>query len=144
MNTLNTTPFRAKAIALAIISTTSTAYGFEITTSNPDLRLSLDNTVKYSTAYRLKSSSPGLTQGQTAINLNDGDNNFHRGLVSNRLDLLSELDLSYKDYGARISAAAWYDDVYHHHTDNANKDFRANHTPASEFSNQTKRVMGGC
>ena len=89
MKTLNAIPFKVKAVALAIISTTSTAYGFEIHTTNPDLRLSLDNTVKYSTAYRLKNSSPGLTQGQTAINLNDGDNNFHRGLVSNRLDLLS-------------------------------------------------------
>jgi hypothetical protein len=32
------------------------------------------------------------------------------GYVNNRIDLLSEFDASYRNYGMRISGAAWYDD----------------------------------
>ena len=137
MKIINSTPFRLKALAIAIVSSTSTAYGFEIDTDNSDLRLSLGNTLKYSTAFRTKEASPGLTEGRDATNYNDGDNNFDKGVVSSRLDLFSEFDLSYKNAGVRVSGAAWYDDVYHRATDNTST--TSNHTPASEFSDTTKR-----
>ena len=46
-----------------------------------------------------------------ALNFHAGDDNVRkRGIVSKRLDLLSEFDAVYKkEYGLRISAAAWYD-----------------------------------
>jgi hypothetical protein len=138
---INSTPFRLKALAIAIVSSTSTAYGFEIETDNSDLRLSLGNTVKYSTAFRTKDASSGLTVGSGATNYNDGDNNFDKGLVSSRLDLFSEFDLSYKNAGVRVSGAAWYDDVYHQDTDNTSTS--SNHSPVSEFSDTTKKTMGG-
>ncbi|MBU1295933.1 MAG: DUF1302 domain-containing protein [Gammaproteobacteria bacterium] len=141
MKIINSMPFRLKALAIAIVSSTSTVYGFEIETGNPDLRLSLGNTIKYSTAFRTKDASSGLTEGSAATNYNDGDNNFDKGMVSSRLDLFSEFDLSYKDAGIRISGAAWYDDVYHQDTDNSST--TSNHSPANEFSDTTKKVMGG-
>jgi hypothetical protein len=136
-------PFRLTAVALAIASCASTVQAFNIDTGNSDVRLSLDNTVKYSTAYRLKEASPGLTDlaNGDSNNMNDGDNNFDKGLVSSRLDLLTELDASYKNIGARVSAASWYDDVYHRGTSNSST--TSNHRPASEFSDATKDIMGG-
>jgi len=143
-------PFRVKVIALAITAISSNAHAFQIETGNPDLKVRWDNTVKYSVGYRLKDQSAGLATtsfgaagivGPNNINQDDGDNNFDKGLISNRLDVFSEIDASYGDVGARISAAAWYDDVYHRRTDNDSG--TANHLPANEFSDETRETMGG-
>jgi hypothetical protein len=75
-----------------------------------------DNTLRYSAALRLESPSPALLG---YVNGDDGDRNFAPGLVSDRFDLLSELDIAAGDFGAHASAAAWYDSVYQASTDNA-------------------------
>ena len=78
--------------------------------------------------------------GPNNINQDDGNNNFGRGLVSTRLDVLSEFDLSYRQVGLRLSGAGWYDRVYNR--DTANGSFSANHSPASEFADETRQIMG--
>lgn len=127
----------------------SQAHAIEFDTGNPDVKIRWDNTVRYSTAFRLKDRSPGLSRtafGPTGVvgannsNQDDGDNNFGKGPVSSRVDLLSELDLNARGLGARLSAAAWYDQVYNRATDNATA--TANHSPASEFPGETRRIMG--
>lgn len=125
------------------------AQAFEIDTGNPDLRLRWDTTVKYSAALRLSKRAPELSStvfgssgvvGPNNTNQDDGDNNFNRGLVSNRLDLLSELDASYGQWGARLSGAAWYDTVYNRRNDNTSSS--SNRTPANEFAPETRTLMG--
>lgn len=127
----------------------SGAQAFEIDTGNPDFKLRWDNTVKYSAAARIAKRSPGLSQtvfgptgivGANNLNQDDGDNNFSRGIVSNRLDLLSELDASYGNVGGRLSAAAWYDAYYNR--GNQNTTFTANHAPGNEFPSETRDIMG--
>lgn len=134
--------------AAALLS--SGAQAFEIDTGNPDLKLRWDNTLRYSAAARLADRSPGLSVtrfgstgvvGANNINQDDGNNNFARGLVSSRLDLLSELDASYGGFGARISAAAWNDSVYRRGTRNTST--TSNHLPASAFPDETRHLMGG-
>lgn len=150
---LRATPLARPAWTLALLAQAAllatNASAFEIDTGNPDLKLRWDNTVKYSTAARLKDRSPGLAStafgpggvvGPNNLNQDDGNNNFGKGLVSNRLDLLSELDLTASNYGARLSAAAWYDHVYNRDTDNATG--TSNHIPASEFPSETRKLMG--
>jgi hypothetical protein len=66
--------------------------------SGPDLRLRWDNTLKYSSAWRVQKQSQTLL---APINADDGDRNFARGFISNRLDLLSEVDLTYREYNLR-------------------------------------------
>ncbi len=61
-------------------------------------------------------------------NGDDGDRDFAPGLISNRLDLLSALDISQGEFGAHVSVAAWYDMVYLAHTDNNSP---ATYNPAS-------------
>jgi Protein of unknown function (DUF1302) len=139
---------RLAAIALAA-SACCAAHAFEIDTGVADLKLRWDTTVKYSTAARLKERSPGLSSttfgptgivGANNLNQDDGDNNFSRGLVSNRLDLFTEFDAAYRGLGARVSGAGWYDAVYNR--GNQNTSTSANHTPRNEFPEETRELMG--
>jgi len=113
---------------------------FEIDTDNPDLRLRWDNTVKYSNAFRVEGQSDQLT---SRPNHDDGDRNFDRGLISNRFDLLSEVDLTYRNFGARVSGAAWFDSVYNGDNDN---DSAATANALSvyhdEFTRDTEKLHG--
>jgi len=116
------------------------AQAFEIETGNADLKARWDNTLKYSNAFRLKNPSAKLLSD---LNLDDGDRNFSKGLISNRVDLLSEFDIGYQNFGARLSGAAWYDTVYNRKNDNdspatANALSVAN----NEFTRETRRLHG--
>ena len=118
--------FRLNALCLAVAGAclamnTGTVQAFQIDTGNPDLRMSWDNTIKYSAAWRLNNARDSVADSSVGVqaNTNDGSQNFDRGLISNRFDLLSEFDLRYKrNYGLRLSGAAWYDDVYNKSNDN--------------------------
>ncbi len=79
------------------------------------LDIRLDNTLRYSAALRVESPDTSLLG---YINGDDGDRNFAAGLVSNRFDLLSALDIASGDFGVHASAAAWYDTAYQTSTDN--------------------------
>ncbi|CDF83722.1 hypothetical protein PKB_2375 [Pseudomonas knackmussii B13] len=134
------------ALAVSIIAMAAglpDAKAFEFDTGNPDMRARWDNTLKYSAAWRTEGQSSKLTEGQTSLNLDDGDRNFDKGLISNRVDLLSEMDFTYKDVGARLSGAAWYDDVYNRGTDN-NDPSRANaySVDYDEFTDDTRTLHG--
>jgi hypothetical protein len=140
-----TTPRRLKrtpcALAFAALLGIQPVSAMEFDTGNPDWKLRWDNTIKYSLAGRLKQAMPELTSTlPVTANQDDGDNNFKRGIVSNRLDLLSELDLTGPGYGARLSGAAWYDQIYNRSNDNTS--FTANHTPGNEFPEETRQLMG--
>lgn len=139
-------PLKPLAFAISVLAITAgvpDARAFEFDTGNPDLRVRWDNTLKYSSAWRTKDQSDKLIEGQTALNQDDGDRNFDKGLISNRLDLLSEMDITYQNVGARVSGAAWYDDVYNRGTDN-NDPSRANSYSVDfdEFTDDTRTLHG--
>lgn len=126
---------------LAVVAGMSvgSAAAFEIETAN-GLRMRWDNTFKYSTAYRLKRADSVLVADPT---LDDGDRNFARGLISNRLDLLSEFDASYRQVGLRLSGAAWYDSIYNRRNDH-DSPATANSVsvPFNEFTDATRKLHG--
>lgn len=108
---------RQTLLAVAAALALPAAHAFDIELPDSDAKLRLDLTPKYSTASRLKNPSTALTRMDVAvdpgtINEDDGDHNFKKGQISNRYDLLAELDLTAKNYGARISGTAWRDAVY--------------------------------
>lgn len=110
----------ATVVALTLLGSGG-ASAVAIDTGNPDVALSWDNTLKYSAAFRVRNANPSVADNSLGpqANTNDGDLNFGKGLISNRLDLLSELEMRYKkDFGFRLSGAAWYDDVYNRGNDN--------------------------
>ncbi len=146
---------RQVAVATSLVAAAGCSLAAPIDLGNPDVELRWDNTVRYSAAVRVKSRSDILTQfvpapanGSTvpgALNGDDGDRNFKRGRpISNRLDLLSELDLVYrKSFGLRVSAAAWYDAVYNQ--TNANDSAATNNSlsvPYNEFTEATRKLHG--
>lgn len=125
MNTNNTPPVGSRAprlgrVALAValaLASTGAARAAEIESANPDLDMRWDNTVRYNLAQRVNKQDQAILK---SANIDDGDRNFNRGLVSNRLDLLSEFDFVYrKTMGFRVSGTAWGDAAYGS-TDNAN------------------------
>lgn len=140
--------FFAVAGAVAGLSAGAPAFAFQIDSGNPDVRMSWDNTVKYSAAWRVKDVDSDIADSSTngpQVNTNDGDQNFDRGLISNRLDLLSEFDVRYKrNYGLRLSGAAWYDDVYNKSNDNPGPAGLVNSLSADydEFTNDTEKLHG--
>lgn len=118
------THHRRHALALACgLACALPAFAMELASDDPDTKIRLDFTPKYSLAYRLKDPSALLTSpaaiGDGGVtNENDGDLNFGKGVVSNRLDLLSEFDYSRGNWGLRLSHAAWYDSKYLGRNDN--------------------------
>jgi hypothetical protein len=79
------------------------------------LKITWDNQFKYSSAFRLKKMNPKLVDASLEsfnVDQRDGDLNFHRGLISDRADVLSEVDVTYGAYGVRASTAGWIDSMY--------------------------------
>ncbi|MCW5667546.1 MAG: DUF1302 family protein [Piscinibacter sp.] len=158
MTTLHALRPTALAAAAALACS---AQAFEIETGHPDWSLRWDNSVRLSTKFRTEAADPALKDSfrqvptgapppapasfafPQALNFNAGDQNFQkRGLVSARADLLSEFDAVWKrDFGLRLSAAAWYDDQLHRKTQ-ADNDPTIGQTPFDEFPERTKKIAG--
>ncbi|WP_044562750.1 DUF1302 domain-containing protein [Azospirillum sp. B4] len=100
---------------LAFVFGTTAALAVELHAGG-DMEARWDNTVRYTVASRVGPRMGALLDNP---NWDDGDRNFAPGLVSNRVDLLSALDLSWGDWGLHAGAAAWYDTVYQGSTDEA-------------------------
>jgi hypothetical protein len=135
---------RRIALATAACVAAAHALAAEFDTGNPDLSVRWDNTFKYSAASRLKSQDAALLGNP---NNDDGDRNFNKGVISNRVDVLSELDAVYAGrFGLRVSAAGWYDSVYNRTNDNPG--FMGGafpnqvSTPYNEFVAPTRRLHG--
>jgi len=133
----------ASATALTFLASGASAGGID--TGNPDLSLRWDTSLKYSLADRLKSVDPAVVANP---NGDDGDRNFaKKGLVSNRVDLYSEGDAVWKgEYGARMSGAAYYDQVYNKANDNPGFGGGAFpnqlSVPFNQFPEATRRLHG--
>lgn len=143
------------AIAMAAACACAGAQAIEFELADPDWSARWDNTVKGSLLYRTQKADPALTDSfrllvpgvpasafPQALNLNAGDDNFRdRGFVSRRVDLLSELDVVYrKDFGLRLSGAAWYDAAYRgttQATDPVNGQM-----PSNELARSTRDLAG--
>ena len=143
------TLFIAVTGALAGAAATVPVQAMPIDVGNPDLRMSWDNTIKYSAAWRVRGADSEVADSSIGVqaNTNDGDLNFDKGLISNRLDLLSEFDLRYKrNYGLRLSGAAWYDDVYNKDNDNpgalGGALVNSRSADFDEFINDTEKLHG--
>lgn len=144
--TKNSGKFSLFAGAAAISLLCGSAGAFEIDTGNPNINLSWSNTVQYSAAFRVRDQNLGVAgdPATAQVNTNDGDLNFGRGLISNRFDLLSELDFRYGQIGGfRVSAAGWYDSVYFGHTDNpGNQGVNSLSTDYRNFTRDTRQLHG--
>lgn len=108
-------PTRIAASIWSVFAAAAAASGLAqaeaITTSNTDIEMRWDNTVRYNAGWRMEGSNPAFYKNpgydETAGGGSRGD------MIMNRLDLLSEFDFTYKEkYGFRVSGAAWTDGAY--------------------------------
>jgi hypothetical protein len=132
------------AVAAAAAMAATGAGAANIDTGNPELSLRWDTNVKVSLAGRVKEADAVLLSNP---NNDDGDRNFGKGLISNRLDLFTEADAVWqRRFGARLSAAAYYDRTYN--TGNDNPGFAGGafpnqlSVPADRFTKDTRDLHG--
>lgn len=105
-----TPPIKHVSAAL-VLSSACTAQAAMLSTGNPNLDVRFDNTLRYNAAVRVEGQNDDFLDSP---GYDDTENKFDSGdLVTNRVDLISELDVVYKSrHGFRLSAAAWYDHAY--------------------------------
>jgi hypothetical protein len=146
-NTKKASPRTSKrllsAMIVASLAAMGTAGAAEINTGNPDVVLRWDNTIRVNLANRVEDQDASILNSP---NFDDGDRNFDNGMVSERLDLLSELDFVYKDrFGFRVSAAGWYDAAYEDLDNNrlASSNHMENGQAALGLSDETDRFFRG-
>jgi hypothetical protein len=135
----------AAASAVLCASFCASANAFEFDTGNDDLQVRLDNTIRYNLGRRIERQNSSILLN---LNADDGDRNFSKGsTVTNRLDLLTEFDVVYqKKFGARVSAASWYDRAYSGGFDNtslATSNHLVNGSPSFGLSNHADRYYNG-
>lgn len=131
----------ATGLGLSYLLSLGPAHAVEIPINDSDFKLRWDNTFKITDLYRVHNPYPTLIAD---VNQDDGDRNFNRRIVSNRVDLLSEADFKYKDnFGIRASFAAWYDTVYNQSNSNNSPGTVNQHSVAvNQFTTATRDLMG--
>ena len=95
--------------------------GPEQAKTGQEAKFSWDTTIKYSNFFRVARQNPKIintTGNAFNINQDDGDRNFHGGLASDRVDLYSEMELTFGNFGVRGSMEAWGDPTYNQRTAN--------------------------
>src|SRR3546814_11160687 len=78
----------------------------------------------------------------------EGTYSFDRGdIVTNRVDLLSELDVLYRsDFGLHVSGTGWYDHSYDDH-EHTNPNPPLSHIPSyegGEYRSEERRIWQEC
>jgi hypothetical protein len=131
------------AVAALAAGAAVPAHAFEFDMGDSGWKMRWDNTLKYSNAFRMRERSAAVTANPNA---DDGDSNFNKGLISNRVDILSEFDVIKNGFGLRLSAAGWYDTVYNRTNDNPGFAGGAvpnqASVPYNEFTRTTRRLHG--
>lgn len=137
------------ALGMAAVLPFGAVHAFQLDTGESDMKVRWDNTFKYTAGYRAKDPSQGVAASFANPNVDAGDLNLGKGLINNRIDWLSELDMSYNGVGARISGAAWYDTVYNRNSTDFPASVPFPNTisaltggPNNVFSRSTEKLMG--
>lgn len=132
----------AKAVAVAtaaITAASAQALNFRFGDGD-EWNLDWDTNVAYTAQWRIekqdddkfrfKATGPDgsttlqdLERYSLLVNANDGNNNFNRSLVQNKASMVTEMDLSWRNFGLFARGRAYYDDVYDDTTDQSKEDF---------------------
>ncbi|MDB5748307.1 MAG: hypothetical protein JWP72_3155 [Massilia sp.] len=131
---------RGIAAAAALVCAFPALAG-EIVLANPDIKMRLDATVRYTGGVRMEEQDQRLLRNYI---YDEGDSKFDKhDMVTNRIDLLTEFDVSWRSkLGARVSAAAWYDNAYDDHSVRSPAGFLTAYRNA-EYNNEVQRYVNG-
>ena len=129
-------PFR---LVVGLLCATTTATAADIgSVQGIDIRL--DTTLRTSLGLRLERPNAALSGD---ANADDGDRAFRRGVISERVDFTSQLDVSRGDLGFNLSVDGWYDAAYEASDANhSTATFNPVSVPANRFPADVRRLMG--
>lgn len=107
-------------VLLPLLSAPAVAMTFDFGEGDDAVSINWDNSLTLGGQWRTQSPDRHMLRGDgtlvggiIAANLDDGDRNFAKGHpVSERLTLLSEVDVKWRDFGFFARGKAFYDDVY--------------------------------
>ncbi len=110
---------KKKVLALSVLAAVSSQAGAFQFDTGEDWSIRWDNTLKGNVAARVDSAKARMVDPSNFANarlFDDADYSVNRkngGINSARVDVLSEMDVIWKDnWGFRVSAAGWYDAAY--------------------------------
>ena len=100
----------------------------------------LDTGVRTSLGVRVQPQDRALLG---ALNADDGDRAFARGVNSERIDLATQLDVTRGELGLDVGADGWYDAVYHQPDANRSpQTFNPVSVPNDAFPADVRRLLG--
>ena len=111
-NSLSKKRLLALSVAAAAMTATINTQALEFEFNDGDVVVDWDTTLKYGVQWRVESADPNLDNIAATANTNDGTNNFDKGVVSNRVSLLTEADFQWRNYGFFVRGKALYDHRY--------------------------------
>ncbi len=135
---------RRGGAALLALCLAQVAHGAEIDTGG-DVQLRWDTTLRTSLGSRTEGQNAALLRNPNA---DDGDRAFNPGLISERLDVLSEIDLQLAEsdvgeFGIGASADGWYDAAYQGRTANRSPaTFNPISVPNTRFPKDVQALEG--
>lgn len=132
--------YLSSSIVLMLASSGAAVQAVPIETGIPGLDVRWDNTIRYNAGWRMEKEDKDFSANPGS---DDTEHKFGRGdMVTNRLDLISELDVIYNDaYGFRVSGAGWYDQAYQDSAEpssNATGNYTNNH-----YNSYANRYIAG-
>ena len=77
--------------------------------SSGEIEASFDTTLSYGVMYRVAAQDKDLLDDPAALNRNNGNRNYLRGIVSNAVKFTSELDVGYDRFGLFLRASGLFD-----------------------------------
>ena len=123
----------------ALITTASNSHALSFEFGEGDeWELDWDTNLSYSAQWRVakqdddkfeyRDLGPGreresIERYTELVNANDGNNNFNRSLVQNKIGFVSEMNLAWRNLGFFARGRGYYDDVYNSDTDQRQEDF---------------------
>jgi hypothetical protein len=123
------------AAVLGVAAVCAPASARDLDVGVEGLQLRLDGTFRYNLGVRTEpvddktANNPVFTGGEYRVK--------QWGLTTNRLDVLAELDVAWRDrYGVRVSGVGWYDDAYRDGTATQSPTVAAKGFPSTYVDNQ--------
>jgi hypothetical protein len=129
---------------LAALCVAQAARAAEIDTGT-EIQIRWDTTVRTTLGVRTEPANAALLQNPNA---DDGDRAFRPGLMSERADILSQLDIRLPEcglgeLGIDASADGWYDEAYHQNTANTSPaTFNPVSVPNTRFPEDVRALEG--
>jgi hypothetical protein len=102
------------ALSVAAVTLTSAmgAQALDFEFADGEVQVDWDTQLSYGAMWRVQSAAPNWDNLASSFNTNDGTLNFDTGIVSNKISMVSEADIRWRNFGFFVRGKAFYDAGY--------------------------------